>query len=294
MPISTPTVPLIEVRKLVKRFDGKTVLDGLDLTVERGETVVVVGGSGSGKTTLARLLIGLDRPTAGQVLLEGVDLTTLDDRALIDVRRRFAMVFQKYALLDSIDVFDNVAFPLREERRHDEATIRERVMVTLHELGLEGAARKFPAELSGGMAKRIGIARALVTEPEILVYDEPTSGLDPVTSRVVDGLIEGMRTRHLVTSIVITHDMMTAYAVADRIVLLAHGRVAVDGDPETIFRSNNEDIARFAISSGVDLTRLGSRKARLSPSEIRARWTASHAAPKSPTRPHRFRSWHSA
>jgi phospholipid/cholesterol/gamma-HCH transport system ATP-binding protein len=286
--------PLIEVRDLVKRFDGRTVLDGVDLTVERGETIVVVGGSGSGKTTLARLLIGLDRPTSGQVLLDGVDLTTLDDSALIDVRRRFAMVFQKYALLDSINVFDNVAFPLREERRHDETTIRQRVMVTLRELGVEGAAEKLPAELSGGMAKRVGIARALVTEPEILVYDEPTSGLDPVTSRVVDGLIERMRERHLVTSIVITHDMMTAYAVADRIVLLARGKVAADGDPETIFRSNNEDILPFAVSSGVDLTRLGPRKARSSPSEVRARWAATHPAPSTPAPAHRFRLWHSA
>ena len=228
---------LIEVRGLVKEYDGKVVLDGIDLDIERGETCVLIGGSGSGKTTLARLLIGLERPTAGEIRLGGVDLVKLSDSDLAAMRQRFAMVFQKYALLDSMTVFDNVAFPLREETRMPEREVRERVHLALSELEVDDAAKKLPGELSGGMAKRVGIARAVVTEPEILVYDEPTSGLDPVGSRVVDGLIERMRDRHCVTSLVITHDMVTAYEVADRVVLLAHGKVVAQGTPEELFRS---------------------------------------------------------
>ena len=156
---------LIEVRGLVKRFGDRTVLDGLDLTVERGETVVIIGGLGSGKTTFARLLVGLDRPTAGRIVVDGTDLTRLGDRALTEFRRRFAVVFQRGALLDSMSVFDNVAFPLREETDLDEEAIAARVMAALDELGIEAASRKLPAELSGGMAKRVGIARAIVLEP---------------------------------------------------------------------------------------------------------------------------------
>ena len=192
------------------------------------------------------------------------------------MRRRFAMVFQKYALLDSMTVFDNVAFPLREETRMPESEIRERVHLALRELEVDDAAKKLPGELSGGMAKRVGIARAVVTEPELLVYDEPTSGLDPVGSRVVDGLIERMRERHCVTSLVITHDMVTAYEVADRVVLLAHGKVLAQGTPEQLFREHGGEIEPFALSSGIDLARLAPRTSRKSPAEISARWDATH------------------
>jgi phospholipid/cholesterol/gamma-HCH transport system ATP-binding protein len=267
---------LIEVRNLVKRHDDSTVLDGVSFMVERGETIAVIGGSGAGKTTLARLIMGLDRPTSGSILLDGVDLTALADRALAQARRRFAMVFQSSALLDSMTVLDNVAFPLRERTHLDEDAIHERALAQLHELGIEQAADKLPAQLSGGMAKRVGIARAMVTEPEVLVYDEPTSGLDPITSRLVDGLIEDMRERFFVTSIVITHDMVTAYTVADRIVLLAHGKLVVEGPPEEVFCSHGEEIRPFALSSGVDLARLAPRAARKPAAEIRAAWLASH------------------
>jgi len=267
---------LIEVRGLVKEYDGKVVLDGIDLDIERGETCVLIGGSGSGKTTLARLLIGLERPTAGEIRLGGIDLVKLSDKDLAAMRQRFAMVFQKYALLDSMTVFDNVAFPLREETRMPEREVRERVHLALSELEVDDAAKKLPGELSGGMAKRVGIARAVVTEPEILVYDEPTSGLDPVGSRVVDGLIERMRDRHCVTSLVITHDMVTAYEVADRVVLLAHGKVIAQGAPEQLFREHGGEIEPFALSSGIDLARLAPRKSRKPAAEIRARWEATH------------------
>lgn len=281
--VSSP--PLIEVRGLVKRFGDKTVLAGVDLTIERGETVAVIGGSGSGKSTLARLIIGLDRVTSGQILLDGVDLAALGDEALAIFRRRFAMVFQRGALLDSLSVFDNVAFPLREETNLDSKTIRERVMMTLHELGVDGAEKLLPAQLSGGMAKRVSIARAMVMEPEILVYDEPTSGLDPVSSRVVDGLIEQMRERFYVTSIVITHDMVSAYEISDRVVLLAGGKIVASGPPDQIFRSHSESIAPFALSSGIDLDKLAPRAARPPPTEIQARWAAAHPPGSDPHQP---------
>jgi len=270
------TSALIEVRGLVKKFDGKVVLDGVDLDIERGETCVLIGGSGSGKSTLARLLIGLERPTAGEIRLDGVDLAKLSDRDLAVMRQRFAMVFQKYALLDSMTVFDNVAFPLREETRLPESEVSERVHHALAELEVDDAAKKLPGELSGGMAKRVGIARAVVSEPELLVYDEPTSGLDPIGSRVVDGLIERMRERHCVTSLVITHDMVTAYGVADRIVLLAEGKVAAQGTPEQLFREHGGEIEPFARASGIDLAHLPPRGSRKPAAEIRARWDATH------------------
>lgn len=265
--------PLLEIRGLVKRFGDVTVLDGIDLTIERGETIVILGGSGSGKSTLARILIGLEPPTEGAVLLDGRDLGALSRRELEAQRRRFAMVFQKYALLDSLTVFDNVAFPLKEDQHlpHDE--IHRRVMAQLEALGVAHAAKRRPAELSGGMAKRVGIARAMVMTPEILVYDEPTSGLDPVTSRVVDELIEEVRERFCVTSLVITHDMATAYGIADRVVLLHHGKVALDGPPAQIFALDDPRIRPFAVSSGVEPARLVMRAHRKTPAEIRVLWS---------------------
>jgi phospholipid/cholesterol/gamma-HCH transport system ATP-binding protein len=267
--------PLLELRGIVKRFDDKTVLCGIDLAVERGETVVVIGGSGSGKSTLARIIVGLEPPTEGTMLLEGVDLSTLDARARAKEHQRFAMVFQGHALLDSLSVFDNVAFPLRERTHLGEGQIRERVLAQLEALGIEAAADKLPGQLSGGMAKRVGIARAMVMGPELLVYDEPTSGLDPLTSRIVDELIEEVRERYCVTSIVITHDMATAYGVADRVLLLAGGRIAAAGAPEVVFASNEPTISPFASASGVDPARL-SRRARETPEQIRARWDEEH------------------
>lgn len=264
--------PLVEVRHLTKRFGAKTVLDDLDLRVERGETIVVIGGSGSGKSTLARILVGLEAPTAGEILLDGVAIDGMSKSAQHAARARFGMVFQKPALLDSMTVFENVAFPLREHEHLDKAAVRARVMRALEELGVADAWEKLPGELSGGMAKRVAIARATVREPEILIYDEPTSGLDPISSRTVDGLIDRMREDHFVTSIVITHDMLTAYDVADRVVLLAGGKLVVDGAPELVFRRHGGDIEPFARSSGLDLASLGPRRQRPTAAEIRAAW----------------------
>lgn len=278
-----PVPPLLEIRGLTKTYGGKTVLAGVDLVVDRGETVVVLGGSGSGKSTLARLLVGLEPPTSGEIRIAGRDLVGLSEHELAHERRRFAMVFQKYALLDSMTVYENVAFPLRE-RAMSEPEIDRRVMAQLDALGVADAAQKLPGELSGGMAKRVGIARAMVMDPEILVYDEPTSGLDPVTSRVVDDLIEEVRERFCVTSIVITHDMATAWGIADRVVLLHGGRIAIDGPPEVVLTADDPRIRPFAESSGVDPARLGHRKARPSPASIRARWETERAGREEPER----------
>ena len=270
--------PLLEIRGLTKSYGGKTVLAGIDLVVDRGETVVVLGGSGSGKSTLARLLIGLEPPTSGHILVAGRDLVGLSEDELSEERKRFAMVFQKYALLDSLSVYDNVAFPL-VERGLPRREIERRVMTQLEALGVADAAQKLPGELSGGMSKRVGIARAMVMDPEILVYDEPTSGLDPVTSPVVDDLIEEVRERFCVTSIVITHDMATAWGIADRVVLLHGGRIVIDGPPEVVLASDDPRIRPFADASGVDPQRLGHRRKRTPPEEIRARWSERTAAP---------------
>lgn len=181
-------------------------MDGFNLTVEHGETCVIIGGSGSGKSTFARLLVGIEQADSGEIWVDGIDLVRLHERELADVRRKFAVVFQSSAVLDSMSVLDNVAFPLREAQCWSAAEIARRVHLVLNELGVVDASLKFPGQLSGGMAKRVGIARAVVTEPEILVYDEPTSGIDAVGSRIIDELIERMRVSHGVTSVVITHD----------------------------------------------------------------------------------------
>jgi len=262
--------PQIVIENLVKRFGERTVLDHINLTIDRGETLVVIGGSGAGKSTLVRHLIALERPTSGRILVDGIDMAALDDFELSKIRRRFGMVFQKYALFDSMTVYDNVAFPLREQTKMSEREIKERVMTKLEELGVAHAVHRMPAEISGGMAKRVGIARALVLEPEILIYDEPTSGLDPVTSRTVDELIEEMRERFGVTSVVITHDMASAFDIADRVAMLVRGKIAVEGTPEAVMASDHEDVRRFIRSSAIDPGRITQRRRRKSAAEVRA------------------------
>ena len=235
--------PQILVEELEKRFGSTTVLSGVNMRIERGEVAVIIGGSGAGKTTLLRILIGLERPTGGRVVVAGIDLARLSERELNRARRKFGMVFQYSALLDSMNVFDNVAFPLREHSK-------------LKVLGLDGTSQRFPSQLSGGMRKRVGLARALMLEPEVLMYDEPTSGLDPLTSRMVDELILETRERFGVTSVVISHDMAGALQIADRIFVLAKGRVAASGTPRELSAGSNEIVREFIESSGIATERL--------------------------------------
>ena len=245
----------IVVEHLSKRFGAKEVLRGIDLVVARGKTTVILGGSGAGKTTLLRMLIALDRPTSGHIFVDGEDLVGKDDLELNQIRRKFGMVFQYAALLDSLNVLDNVAFPLREHTKMPETEIRGAVTEKLEILGLRGTEKLFPSELSGGMRKRVGLARALMLKPAILIYDEPTSGLDPTTSRMVDDLIEQMREMFQVTNVVISHDMTSAFRIAHRAYLLAGGRIVAQGTPDEILQSS-DDTRKFIDASGVDVSRI--------------------------------------
>jgi len=246
----------IRVLNVEQRFGDTLALFNLSLDIQRGQVAVVVGGSGAGKTTLLRLLIGLDKPTSGAILIDGEDIVPLNDRKMNVVRRKFGMVFQYAALLDSLNVLDNVAFPLREHTRLKEREIKQKVAEKLDLLELAGTEKRFPSELSGGMRKRVALARALMLDPKIVVYDEPTSGLDPITSRLVDDLIVETNRRFGVTSVVITHDMASALKIADRIYLLSAGSIVTQGTPDEFAESHHELARSFLDSSGIALERL--------------------------------------
>jgi phospholipid/cholesterol/gamma-HCH transport system ATP-binding protein len=256
-----PPMPdeIVVLRDIKKNFGDQEILKGVDLVARKRETTVIIGGSGAGKTTLLRLIVALERATSGHIFVDGEDVTRLSERELNRVRRKFGMVYQYAALLDSISVFDNVAFPLVEHTKLSKKEISERVMGKLEILGLDPkvVAPKFPSELSGGMRKRVGLARALMLEPPILVYDEPTSGLDPLTSRLVDDLIEEMRQRFGVTSIVISHDIASCFRIAHQAVLLIRGRVEASGPPDELLDGDSEVARDFIRNSAVDVESLG-------------------------------------
>jgi phospholipid/cholesterol/gamma-HCH transport system ATP-binding protein len=244
------------VERVTRQFGAMIALSDINLTVERGQIVVIIGGSGAGKTTLLKILIALDRPSSGHVWFNGVDLVGMGEVALNRVRRKFGMVFQYSALLDSMTVLENVAFPLREHTKLSNREIKSRVIEKLKLLNLVGVERLMPSELSGGMRKRVGLARALMLEPEVLLYDEPTSGLDPLSSRLVDELIWQTRDRFGVTSIVISHDMAGALQIADNIVLMSAGRIVAAGSPERLVSSSAGLAHDFFTASGIDALRL--------------------------------------
>jgi phospholipid/cholesterol/gamma-HCH transport system ATP-binding protein len=261
--VNPPEDSHIEVVGVSKSFGKKQILKDVDLSFGRGQITVIIGGSGTGKTTLLRMLIGLEKPTSGAILIDGEDIVPLGDTAMNRVRKKFGMVFQYAALLDSMTVLDNVAFPLREHTKLKEREIAERVKSKLAELGLNNVGALFPSELSGGMRKRVGLARALMLEPQIIVYDEPTSGLDPFTTELVDEMILGARKQHGVTSVVISHDMASALRIADQIFMLSEGRLAASGTPEELASGKSEIALRFMQASGVDLkTARAQRKER--------------------------------
>lgn len=250
---------IVVLRDVRKKFGDQEILKGIDLVARRRETTVIIGGSGAGKTTLLRLIVALERATSGHIYIDGEDVTRLPERELNRVRKKFGMVYQYAALLDSISVFDNVAFPLVEHTKLTKKEIAERVMGKLEILGLDPkvVAPKFPSELSGGMRKRVGLARALMLEPPILVYDEPTSGLDPLTSRLVDDLIEEMRQRFGVTSIVISHDIASCFRIAHQAILLIKGRVEAAGPPDELLDGESEVAREFIRNSAVDVESIG-------------------------------------
>lgn len=237
--------PVIEVAGLTKSFDGRTVLDGIDLTVRRGETLVIMGASGCGKSTLLRTLIGAHRPDSGSVSLFHRDLWSLNSRELDDVRKRFGILFQSGALFSSMTVGENVALPLQEHTDLTAEMIGLMVKVKLELVGLREAEHKLPSEISGGMAKRAGLARAIALDPELLFYDEPTSGLDPIMTSVIDSLIMDLARTMNVTSVVVTHDLKSAFRVADRMVVLNEGKIVAEGKPHEIRASSNPFVQKF-------------------------------------------------
>ena len=237
---------MIEITDLHKSFGGQHVLKGVDLHIPRGKITVIIGPSGCGKTVLLRHIIGLITPDRGRVEIDGVELSSLSGQRLTGFRRRFGMLFQSAALFDSLSVFDNVAFPLVEQSRGGvRADIRRVVEEKLSLVGLSGIGHKMPSELSGGMRKRVGLARAIVLEPSIILYDEPTTGLDPIMAAAIDNLILSMQQRLSVTSVVISHDIESAFRVADQIAMVHDGRIAESGSPEAFRKSENTFVREF-------------------------------------------------
>jgi phospholipid/cholesterol/gamma-HCH transport system ATP-binding protein len=244
-PAPAAGTPLIEVKGLCKSFGMLDVLRGADLSIAKGESMVVIGGSGTGKSVLIKHIIGLLRPNAGTVTVDGRVVADLKRPELGALRRRMGMLFQYAALFDSMNVADNVAFAMRQHTRMSEKEIADRVDEVLSMVGLTGAQETWPAELSGGMKKRAGLARAIALGPEIILYDEPTTGLDPILADQINDLVLDLKERLNVTSVAITHDMISAYKIADRIAMLYEGRIEEVGTPEEIQNSSNPVIQQF-------------------------------------------------
>jgi phospholipid/cholesterol/gamma-HCH transport system ATP-binding protein len=235
----------IRLRGVAKSFGAKVVLDGVDLDVFEGESVVIIGSSGVGKSVLIKHLIGLIAPDRGTVEVDGVVIHELGNREITAFRRRFGMAFQEGALFDSMNVHDNVAFPLRRRAKLAPAEIDRRVAGCLELVRLSGAEAKMPSELSGGMRRRVGFARAIAHEPDILLFDEPTSGLDPVTTALIDDVIVGLLDRLGSTAVTITHDMTSAFRIADRIGMLDRGRVIAIAPPDEFRRLDDPRVQQF-------------------------------------------------
>ena len=240
---------MIEIRGLKKRLGSKQVLDGVDLEVKTGECMVVMGRSGTGKSVLLKHIIGLMTPDAGTIEIDDVEISRLGERELNEVRKHFGMLFQGAALFDSLTVRENVALPLREHTRLSDAEVRSRVTERLEWVGLKGVEDMKPASLSGGMKKRVGLARAIAMDPKCVLYDEPTTGLDPIMADAIDQLIHSLQQRMGTTSVVVTHDMQSAFKVADRMALLNEGRVVFLGTVEDVRTTKDPLVRQFVEGS---------------------------------------------
>ncbi len=241
----------ITIADLHKSFGANHVLRGVNLTVEPGESMVIIGGSGSGKSVLIKHIIGLLKPDRGSILVNGEEVTTMRERQLKELRKKFGMLFQAAALFDSLTVGENVAFALVEHTRLSRAEIADRVREKLTLVGLPGTEDLFPAELSGGMKKRVGLARALAIEPEVILYDEPTTGLDPIMADAINDLIVEMRERFAITSVAITHDMTSAYKIGHRLAMLYQGKIIFTGTPEECKNTTDPMVRQFITGSSV-------------------------------------------
>ena len=241
---------IIEMKEVYKSFGSQIVLSGVNLIVNRGETLSIIGNSGCGKSVLIKHLIGLLQPDSGTIIFEGQDINKISDNELTEVRKKFAMVFQGAALFDSLNVYENVSFGLRRIKKDmPEDRIKIKVAEVLDMVGMPNIEKKMPSELSGGMKKRVGLARAIAMDPEILLYDEPTTGLDPIMSRIIDDLIIKMQNLLNVTSIVITHDMTSVFRMADRVVMLHNGKIIEGGAPERLHEIEEPHLKFFFMSS---------------------------------------------
>jgi phospholipid/cholesterol/gamma-HCH transport system ATP-binding protein len=240
---------MIQVVDVHRSFGRQQVLKGVNLRVPQGEILAVIGRSGSGKSVLLRLLIGLLRPNRGQVIIEDTDITQLSGRRLDRIREHFGMLFQGGALFDSMTVFENVAFPLREKTKLSEAEITEQVQKMLESVGLGEMGYKFPAELSGGMKKRTALARALVTNPAIILFDEPTTGLDPILVHAIHQLIKDTHSAFGYTAVIVSHEIPEVFEIATRVAVLHEGKIIEEGTPEVILQSPNPVIQQFIAGS---------------------------------------------
>jgi len=235
----------LHIKNLVKSFNGQQVLKGINLEIPASQITVIIGGSGTGKSVLLKHIVGLVEPDSGEIFFDGLNLLELGRDEMNEVRMCFGMLFQDSALFDSMTVFENIAFPLRQHRKFSERELREIVKERLVDINLSGIEEKYPSELSGGMRKRVGLARAIVLDPEVILYDEPTTGLDPVMARAIDDLIVSTQQRLQATTIIISHDIHSSLRIANKIAMLHDGRVVAEGDPNSFLKSNNKVVTQF-------------------------------------------------
>jgi phospholipid/cholesterol/gamma-HCH transport system ATP-binding protein len=240
----------IELKNLHKSFGEQTVLDGIELTVESGETVSVLGRSGTGKSVLLKLLIGLQKPDSGSISIDGHEITGLDTRELNEVRKNIGFLFQEGALYDSMTIEQNVEFPLKRHTTQSPEERKKRVKELLESVGLSSDFAKLPGEISGGMKKRVGLARALALDPKLIMFDEPTSGLDPISSAEIGELILDLKKKRKITSVVVTHDMHSAKHISDRLVVLDGGRIVAEGTYDDLEKSNHPVVKGFLREQG--------------------------------------------
>ena len=241
---------MIEIKDLYKTFDGHQVLDGVNLTINTGETTVIIGRSGCGKSVLLKHIIGLLKPDSGQIIIDGRDVAKMDEKELSSLRMKFGMLFQGAALFDSLNILENVGFGMIEHTNIGQEAIRKRVKECLALVGLRGIEHKKPAELSGGMKKRVGLARAIALRPQIILYDEPTTGVDPIMGDAINDLIVELHNKLKVTSIAVTHDMTSAYKIADRMAMLYNGTIIAVGTPDEIKGTKDPVVRQFITGAG--------------------------------------------